>query len=687
MIVVDDVLTPRWIRELDRYRQIKNLIFLHGNVLDLVTYAEDSQGAPRWVNGEPIDAFLRRFLTDRGYAQVGILDPLNGLEFAPIEGQQANGQPVDPSPADRQNTLRREPQPKGLETPAHPSAQSNRAGTGGDPLEQAFGAAQGDQDRNDPGSSGGDPLEQAFGRVARAMTNRKVPSAFVIHLASRFITTPSAPNERELRLLTQLQKASLQGVEAYVQGRKWNNLIIVVCDKLNDFPPFLYVDNPRARSIQVDRPDRADRERFCRSKYGVFYGSTAGVEAPPQLVSQFAFLTDGLSNYELQTLLVLSKNELIPLDALDTLINRYKFGIRVSEWDSPGLRERIETAEDRIRRRVKGQDAAVARALDLVKRAWLGLAAGDSGRSHRPRGVLFFAGPTGVGKTEMAKALAELLFGSEERMLRFDMSEYAAEHADQRLLGAPPGYVGYEEGGQLTRQVKERPFSVLLFDEIEKAHPRIFDKFLQILDDGRLTDGKGDTVYFSETVIIFTSNLGVAGLEDDQTSAEHDHPALPSSQPPKYMQMRDKVMAEIQRHFNEQLRRPEILNRFGDNFVVFDFIRPDLHKEIVAHLIAQLVAAMGKVHRIELTLSSSVLSELERLAEAQLAHGGRGIRNLIDRALVDPIARWLFDQGAEKPVGAMEVLSLTDNGHDATGRFGIEVRSVLRVDAEHQALP
>ena len=274
-----------------------------------------------------------------------------------------------------------------------------------------------------------------------------------------------------------------------------------------------------------------------------------------------------MANYELQSLLHLSNAEQCPAQRLDELVNRYKFGVRKSEWESAGLRERLGDAETIIRRRVIGQNEAVDRVMDLIKRAWLGLAAGVSGRSHRPRGVLFFAGPTGVGKTELAKSLAEVLFGSEERMLRFDMSEYAAEHADQRLLGSPPGYVGYEEGGQLTNQVKERPFSVLLFDEIEKAHPRIFDKFLQILDDGRLTDGKGDTVYFSESVIVFTSNLGTANV--DSTG----EPVGGKDEPPPYPRIREAILAAIARHFNEKLERPEILNRFGDNFVVFDYIR------------------------------------------------------------------------------------------------------------------
>ncbi|MHB9308697.1 AAA family ATPase, partial [Fusobacterium polymorphum] len=154
---------------------------------------------------------------------------------------------------------------------------------------------------------------------------------------------------------------------------------------------------------------------------------------------------------------------------------------------------------------------------------------------------LFFVGPTGVGKTELAKSLASFIFGDENACIRFDMSEYNHEHSDQRLVGAPPGYVGYEAGGQLTNAVKEKPFCVLLFDEIEKAHGRILDKFLQILEDGRLTDGKGETVYFSETIIIFTSNIGAAEVDSNIEPKE----------------VKKQFVEKVQKHFIEVLRRPE----------------------------------------------------------------------------------------------------------------------------------
>jgi ATP-dependent Clp protease ATP-binding subunit ClpA len=304
--------------------------------------------------------------------------------------------------------------------------------------------------------------------------------------------------------------------------------------------------------------------------------------------------------------------------------------------------------------------------LDIVKRAKVGLAAGDSSKSNRPRGVLFFAGPTGVGKTEMAKALAELLFGQEERLLRFDMSEYSAPQSDQRLLGAPPGYVGYEEGGQLTNAVKRNPFSILLFDEIEKAHGSIFDKFLQILDDGRLTDGKGDTVYFSECIIILTSNLGTIARSAESGAQVLVSPGMP------YAEMRDAILKEIRNHFNLVLGRPEILNRFGDNFVIFDFIKPPMDEQITNLLVDKLEHLAKEKNMLDVKISTAVRDHVVELARMNLQHGGRGIRNVVDSALVNPLSRALFDMNL-KPPARVSVSELIDHGVDASIRFELKV--------------
>lgn len=265
---------------------------------------------------------------------------------------------------------------------------------------------------------------------------------------------------------------------------------------------------------------------------------------------------------------------------------------------------------------------------------------GTQRKGNRPRGVAFLAGPTGVGKTELAKTITSLLFGDESAYIRFDMSEFSAEHSDQRLIGAPPGYVGYDVGGELTNAIRERPFSVVLFDEIEKAHPRILDKFLQILDDGVLTSGRGDRVYFSEALIIFTSNLGIYRQDETGERVANVQPDDPLET------MQGKVLAEIQRHFKLVLNRPEILNRIGENVIVFDFIRGDVAEEIFEQMVTAVLDDLASQNMaIELENESRAALKLRCLQD--LSNGGRGIRNQIEAHLINPLARGLFDQDAK----------------------------------------
>jgi ATP-dependent Clp protease ATP-binding subunit ClpB len=255
---------------------------------------------------------------------------------------------------------------------------------------------------------------------------------------------------------------------------------------------------------------------------------------------------------------------------------------------------------------------------------------------NRPRGVLFFAGPTGVGKTELAKTLTELIFGDERAYIRFDMSEFAEEHTGARLLGAPPGYIGYDAGGELTNAVREKPFSVVLFDEIEKAHPRILDKFLQILEDGRLTDGRGETAYFSEAILVFTSNLGIY-VEDD-----HGRRIQNVSLDDPQDVVESRVRGAIQDYFKFRLSRPEILNRIGDNIVVFGFITPGVAAQIFAGMLRNVQARVRNEHKVELAIDEAVRARLQDLCTRDLSNGGRGIGNRLESLFVNPLSRALF---------------------------------------------
>src|SRR5487761_1894137 len=281
-----------------------------------------------------------------------------------------------------------------------------------------------------------------------------------------------------------------------------------------------------------------------------------------------------------------------------------------------GQREKLLQMEQNLRHRVVGQDEAVVAVSNAIRRARAGLQ-----DPHRPIGSFLFLGPTGVGKTELAKALAEFLFDEEQAVLRIDMSEYMEKHAVARLIGAPPGYVGYEEGGALTEAVRRRPYQVILFDEVEKAHPDVFNILLQVLDDGRLTDGKGRTVDFRNAVIIMTSNAGSAGIFD-----------LAASDPKR---ARAEAMEALRQTF-----RPEFLNRV-DDIVLF----LPLGKEQLEHIVDMQLAHVSKLlegKHITLKLTPAA-RELVLREGYDPAYGARPLRRAIQRMIQDPLALEILD--------------------------------------------
>ena len=655
MIVITED-SPRWLRELAKFANLKNLLFVYGNVHDLVSFPvqTDTGEDVRWTDSD-LGGFLRRFLAGLNYEIIGWVDPVEDLSFSTPEmgdlfHRVETGKPVKPADDSKQQ----------------PGADADQDAKSLPRSEK--GGLFGRRSVEPP------DLDKTIYRITQVLQNTQVPSAFVFNMASRLTSSPDRLLPAERILFTRILKASLTSAEVIRDNARWKNLLILICDKLNDLPTFLYINNPRSQSIQIDLPDREERSRFISRYHRHFFDAPSGKPLAPAVVEDFVDFSEGFSNYEMRSLVALSLKEKVPLcdpstgaSNIKRISEMYKYGVTISEWDKIET-SKLENAEAEIRSRIKGQDAAVVRVLDIVKRAKIGLAAGDSSKLGRPRGVLFFAGPTGVGKTEMAKALAELLFGDERRLIRFDMSEYSTPQSDQRLLGAPPGYVGYEEGGQLTNAVKRNPFSILLFDEVEKGHGSIFDKFLQILDDGRLTDGKGETVYFSESIIIFTSNLGTVSRTETREGSTQ---VLVSPEMP-YTSMRDIVLQEIRNHFNFVLGRPEILNRFGDNFVVFDFIKPPIDEEIVDLLTSKLVKAALEKKQIDLVLDKAVREKLVALSRTRLQHGGRGVRNMVDHALINPLSRALFDQEVESG-STVRLLELVDKGEDATARFLLKI--------------
>jgi ATP-dependent Clp protease ATP-binding subunit ClpB len=276
---------------------------------------------------------------------------------------------------------------------------------------------------------------------------------------------------------------------------------------------------------------------------------------------------------------------------------------------------------------VVGQDAAILAVSDAIRRSRAGLS-----DPNRPLGSFLFLGPTGVGKTELCKALAGFLFDTEEHMVRIDMSEFMEKHSVSRLIGAPPGYVGYEEGGTLTEAVRRKPYSVILLDEVEKAHPDVFNVLLQVLDDGRLTDGQGRTVDFKNSVIVMTSNLGSHLIMQMAGQAES--------------LIRDAVWAEVKQHF-----RPEFLNRI-DETVVFHALDA-AHIENIARIQLRALEQRLEKMQMKLEVSGAALAELAKVGFDPV-FGARPLKRAIQQRIENPVARLIL-QGRFGPKDVIPV--------------------------------
>ncbi|KAN0027784.1 hypothetical protein ACTFIV_009608 [Dictyostelium citrinum] len=313
-------------------------------------------------------------------------------------------------------------------------------------------------------------------------------------------------------------------------------------------------------------------------------------------------------------------SEVVTPEQIADVVSRWT-GIPVSKL-SQTEKQRLLHLADHLHSRVVGQDEAVDAVADAVLRSKSGLA-----REHQPLGSFLFLGPTGVGKTELAKALASELFDDETHMVRIDMSEYMEQHSISRLIGAPPGYVGYDQGGQLTEAVRRRPYCVVLFDEVEKAHPQIWNVLLQVLDDGRLTDGQGKTIDFSNVVIIMTSNLGSQYILNEQSNQEGGSNSLSQA-------CKDKVIGEVRKHF-----RPEFLNRLDDIIVFTPLSKENLQNIITLQL--RSVEKRLEDQNMSLKISSEALDSIISAAYDPI-FGGRPLKRYIEKNIVTELSKLIL---------------------------------------------
>lgn len=457
-------------------------------------------------------------------------------------------------------------------------------------------------------------------------------TAFILDYSDYLFGNANSLSEKERNYLATLGKALQLGrsYDMLSTAEEAGNIVVLVTKNSASVPPSFYLNNPLVSTINIPLPGHTEREMFAKTNLSLLR-IDQDLTHDITLMADFIDALDGFTLCETAQLFRLSRLLASNSDSrmtFEKLINLYKYGEKTSPWEELS-KEKLTQLEERLGQRVKGQNEAIRKVKDVIIRAYTGFSGlQHSTKQRKPKGTLFFVGPTGVGKTELAKSLAEFVFGDETACIRFDMSEYNHDHSDQRLVGAPPGYVGYEAGGQLTNAVKERPFCVLLFDEIEKADGKILDKFLQILEDGRLTDGKGETVSFSESIIIFTSNIGAAHVSADLT---------PSA-------ARSYFIQEVRQHFIENLHRPELLNRIGDNIVAFNFIEdPAVFAQIAKSKFKGIENFIRERYKAELVFRDETTAFQAIAGKAGKENGGRGLLNVMESSIINPLSEFVFE--------------------------------------------
>lgn len=575
----------KWQKDLAVYQDINTTFIVEGNVHDLQPWIYEDDGTCEPV---PLSLYLQRYLTEEGYDPVVFYNRIDGFS--------------NPYVPDMVSTFYRNT------SSDEKSSQS---------------------------------ISAATELIRKAMNNTDRPTAVIVDLANTIAISPDNLSDEETEYFTRLMLASRTPMQALSVSNKkpLTNLLFLIVEKVNDIPTWFYLNNPYVRTLTISRPEKEIRDSVIDARLDTLDGIKDLYSSERKKVKdEFVALTDGMTLVEIFGIFSLCQQKKYKVSQIRDAVKMFRYGETESQWDNLDS-EKVKHAEEFLRRRVKGQEVAIKKAASVLSRACLGMSGIQGGSSSRPKGVLFLAGPTGTGKTELAKTIAEFVFGDESFVTRFDMSEYQQPHSDQKMLGAPPGYIGYSDGGQLTNAIKAKPFCVLLFDEIDKAHPSILDKFLQILEDGRITDSAGETMYFSEAFIIFTSNLGVVGTNPD--TGERYQTITPKMD---YCTIQKKLLSTIKDYFKFTIQRPELLNRIGDNFIVFDFIREAAVNEILNLKLNAVVDNLEHEKGIKLVLDAQFKEYLLNKAKSDLSNGGRGIGNIVETCLVNPLAKVLIHE-------------------------------------------
>ncbi|HJG03394.1 MAG TPA: AAA family ATPase [Megamonas funiformis] len=579
-----------WLEHFSRDIGYKSSVIVFGNTSDIMFNPKNSGKYDKVINT------LIAYIRDKGYKQIVKWDRVDGIDYS-VSDEIMNAN-VDNITSPRSNDYDL-----------------------GEDFDTSFTSQQGNCYKNP---------DEFFPYMLSIIKNNSNKTAFVLDYSDYLFGNANSLSEKERNYLAILGKA-LEASQSYnlldSEFASVGNIVIIVAKNNAMIPPAFYLNNSMVSSVNVPLPGHREREHFIETNMACL-NISQNIMSDKNIEDDLIDALDGFTLKEIAQMMKLSRQMPEKL-SFEKLINLFKYGEKVSPWEELS-KDKIARIEDELSKRVKGQNAAISKVKDVIIRAYTGFSGlQHSSKQKKPKGTLFFVGPTGVGKTELAKSLAEFIFGDENACIRFDMSEYNHEHSDQRLVGAPPGYVGYEAGGQLTNAVKEKPFCVLLFDEIEKAHGRILDKFLQILEDGRLTDGKGETVYFSETIIIFTSNIGASEVNADLDPKE----------------VKKLFVEKVQDHFITKLGRPELLNRIGDNIVAFNFIDdPEVFIKIAKLKFKKIEDFVTERYgaKIVFEQEDDIFMAIGKKAGKQ--NGGRGLLNVMESFIINPLSEFIFER-------------------------------------------